>query len=127
MALAKNLMGAGMAAGLATQVGDSGINAVTGVGTTQSSGPSLQPKSVNLLTTASSQTACTLPSPAQGSAIDDQVIVYTLNSTAGTVFPDTGSQIDYGTATTGSVAIAQNRGRIFKRVSPTAWISFYGS
>jgi hypothetical protein len=126
MALKNNLMGAGMAAGLANQIGFK-INAVTGAGTSQSSGPTLEPQSLNILATASSQTACTLPSPSQGSAVGGAVVVYTNNSTAGLVFPDTGSTIDNGTATTGSVSIAQNRGRTFVRISPTAWISFYGA
>lgn len=126
MALTKNLMGLGLPGALANVLGET-INSVTGVGTSQSSGPTLAPASLNILTTASSQTACTLPSPAQGSAVDDSVVVYTNTSTTGLVFPDTGSTIDNGTATTGSVSIAQNRGRAFKRVSPTAWISFYGA
>lgn len=126
MALTKNLMGLGAPGALASALGFT-IQSVTGVGTSQSSGPTLQPRSLNILTTASSQTACTLPSPAQGSAVGDEVIVYDNTSTAGLVFPDTGSTIDNGTATTGSVSIAQNRGRQFVRVSPTAWISFYGA
>src|ERR1700753_637190 len=116
MPLAKNLMGAGMPAGLATQVCTSAINQVTGAGTSQTSGPTLAQNRANVLTTASGQTACTLPPPAQGSAIDDNVAVYNNTSTAGLVFPDTGSTIDNGTATTGSVSIAQNRGRQFMRV-----------
>ncbi len=126
MALTKNLMGSGLPGQLATQLGET-INSITGVGTSQSSGPVCAPFSTNILTTASSQTACTLPSPSQGSPVGDRVTVYDNTSTAGIVFPDTGSTIDNGTATTGSVSIAQNRGRVFKRVSPTAWISLYGA
>ena len=43
------------------------------------------------------------------------------------VFPGTGNSIDGGTATTGQVAIAAGRARLFFRVSNTGWVSLYGS
>lgn len=123
MARATDLMGSGMPAAQAKRLGFT-IASVTGVGTAQTSGPTLGQWSVNRLTTAGGATACTLPANAElGSTIE----VYNISSTAGLVFPETGGQIDLGTATTGSVAIAQNRGRIFRKVADLQWVTIYGS
>jgi hypothetical protein len=53
--------------------------------------------------------------------------VYNTTSTAANVFPETGASIDGGTVTTGSVAVAQNKGRYFRKVSATAWKTIYNT
>jgi hypothetical protein len=118
-----SLIGLGMPAALANRLGMK-VNSVTGVGTSQSSGPTLEPNSVNLLTTAGGATACTLPATAE---IGDMVEVHVISATTGLVFPDTGATIDLGTATTGSVATAQNKGRVFRKVADLTWKSMLGS
>lgn len=123
MPLTSDLIGSGLAPAAANRLGHN-IKSVTGAGTSQSSGPTLEPWSVNLLTTASSQTACTLPA---GAEVGSTVEVYNITSTAGLVFPETGATIDLGTATTGSVSIAQNRGRIFRKVADLTWKTIYGA
>lgn len=126
MATQSNLMGVGVPGPQALRLGFVN-NAVTGVGTSQTSGPVLAPMSVNTFSAASGQTAARLPSPAQGSAINDTIYVACITSDAAAIFPDSGSQIDLGTVDTGSVAVAQNKMRLFIRTSPTQWKTLYNS
>jgi hypothetical protein len=116
------LMGRGMPPGLANHIGFA-INSVTGVGTAQTSGPTLEPQSINLLTTAGGATSCQLPAKGM---VGEVVMVFAISATTGLVFPDAGSQIDLGTQDTGSVNVAQNKGRIFVRVAAAQWKSILG-
>lgn len=123
MALTSSLMGAGMPAGQASQLGDT-IKSITGAGTSQGgSSPTVYAGDVCLLTTASSQTACTLDS---GFPVGEVAEVYNITATAGLLFPPSGCTIDAGSANA-SVSIAQNRGRRVRRVSTTAFVTLYGA
>ena len=118
-ALATSLMGVGFAAVPASLLGDTVVSK-TGAGTAQGgSSPTIYNSEVVLLTTASSQTAATLSSdiPVGGGAE-----VYTITATTGLVFPPSGCTIDQGSSNA-SVSIAQNKGRRFRRVSATAFVS----
>ena len=122
-ALTTSLMGAGMPAGLASQLGDT-IKSITGAGTAQGgSSPIVYGGDVCLLTTAASQTACTIDS---GMRVGETVEVYTITATTGLLFPPTGCTIDQGSANA-SVNIAQNKGRRIRRVSTTAFVSLLGA
>lgn len=120
MATKKALMGSSLPPALAQRLGKA-VNSVTGVGTAQGgSSPTLEPYSINLLTTASSQTACTLPTPAQGGEIGCEIVVCTISSTTGLVYPDSGSKIDLGSQDA-SKSVAQNKVCMFMRTSATDW------
>lgn len=123
MTLSTSLMGLGMPGPLATLVGTT-IKSITGVGTAQGgSSPTVYAGNVALLTTAASQTACTLDS---SFPVGEEAHVYNITATAGLLFPPTGCTID-NAAANASVSIAQNRGRRVIRTSPTAFITFYGA
>lgn len=122
-ALTTSLMGAGMPAAQASQLGET-IRSITGVGTAQGgSSPVVYAGDVALLTTAASQTACTIDSGFPVGAVAE---VYNMTATAGLLFPPTGCTIDNGAANA-SVSIAQNRERRIRRVSTTAFVTLYGS
>lgn len=123
MALTTSLMGAGMPAGQAAQLGDTN-KSITGVGTSQGgSSPIVYAGDVCLLTTSAGQTACTIDS---AFPVGEVAEVYTITATSGLLFPPTGCTIDQGSANA-SVAIAQNRGRRIRRVSATAFVTLYGA
>lgn len=122
-ALAVDLIGSGMPALLASQLGTT-IVSITGVGTAQGgSSPRVFGGNVCLLTTAVGATACTIDS---AMAVGDVAEVYTITATTGLLFPPTGCTIDQGSANA-SVSIAQNRGRQVRRVSTTAFVTIYGA
>ena len=123
MALTTSLMGAGMPAAQASQLGET-IRSITGAGTAQGgSSPVVYSGNVCLLTTASSQTACTIDS---AFPVGESAEVYNITATAGLLFPPSGCTIDQGSANA-SVSIAQNRGRKIRRVSATAFVTLYGA
>lgn len=118
-----SLMGLGMPGPLAAALGET-IRSVTAVGTTQGgTSPRIYASDFAILTTAASQTAATLDS---GFPVGEDATVYNNTATAAVLFPPTGCTIDNGSANA-SVAIAQNRGRVVRRVSPTAFLTFYGA
>jgi len=123
-AISENLMSGGkLPAGAAFLLGAS-IGTLAGAGTTQGAATAIGTVNVVLATTASSQDSFVLPANAPLGWV---VEFYNTSSTAANVFPDTGSSIDGGTATTGSVAVAQNKGRYLRKVSATAWKSIYNT
>ncbi len=103
-------------------IGDTITTTLAGAGTSQTTA-TLLTGTVNSVTAASSQTAFILKAHNAGRTTE----VYNTSSTPAIVFPPTGATIDGGTATTGSVSIAQNRGRIFRFVTPLLIVSVYGS
>ena len=123
MTLSTSLMGLGMPGPLATLVGTT-IKSITGAGTAQGgSSPTVYAGDMAFLTTAASQTACTLDS---SFPVGGEADVYNITSTARLLFPPTGCTIDNGSSNA-SVSIAQNRGRRIFRRSPTQFITFYGA
>lgn len=123
VALAKNtdLMGLGLAPGLAQLMGDS-YATVTATGTAQVGGAALV-GTVNNVTTAGGQTAVVLPSAwPQLSAIN----VYVNTATTALVYPPSGNTINQG-AGDASVNVAQGKMTTFIRISNTAWLSLAGA
>lgn len=122
-ALTTSLMGLGMPGPLATALGDT-IKSVTAVGTAQgASSPRVFAGDSVLLTTAGGQTACTLDA---GWPVGATGEVTNITSTAAAMFPPTGCSFDGGSSNA-SIAIAQNRGRIIRRMSATSFRTFYGA
>mgnify|MGYP005998015791 CR=1 FL=1 len=118
-ALANDLTSIGMAPVMASRMGVV-IKSITGAGTAQGgSSPVVYGGNVCLLTTASSQTACTIDS---AFPVGETAEVYTITATTGLLFPPSGCTIDQGSANA-SVNIAQNKGRIIRRVSATAFVT----
>jgi len=118
-ALANDLTSLGMAPVMASRMGVV-IKSITGAGTAQGgSSPVVYGGNVCLLTTASSQTACTIDS---AFPVGETAEVYTITATTGLLFPPSGCTIDQGSANA-SVNIAQNKGRIIRRVSATAFVT----
>jgi hypothetical protein len=121
MTLATNLMGVGVPPEQSTRLGVS-IASVTANGTLVADATPITQR-VSLVTTDTSEVGVILPSTAELGSVWE---VYNISSTTATVFPPTGGNIDAG-SDNASVDIAQNRGRIFRRVSSTAWKSIYGA
>lgn len=95
-------------------------DAATGVGTAQGgSSPTLLSGRAYQLTTAVGQTAATIDA---NMAIGSTLEVYTITATTGLVFPPSGCTIDQGSANA-SVSVAQNKGRIIRRMTATAFNS----
>lgn len=120
--LTSDLMGVGFSGGQAAVIGDTLTANLACVGTAQV-GAAPVVNSVTTLTTSAGQTAAVLPA---SWPLLSNLLVYNNSATAATVFPPVGGTIDNGAANT-SVAIAQNRGRIFVRLTNTAWITVYGA
>lgn len=90
----------------------------TAVGTAQGgSSPVLLANRAYLLTTAGGATAATISSAVP---IGGRLECYTITATTGLLFPPSGCTIDQGSADA-SVNIAQNKGRIIRRMSATAF------
>lgn len=122
VASATDLMGLGFSGPQAALIGDQLTTGLACTGTTQAGAAPIV-NSVTTLTTSAGQTAALLPA---SQAVLSAIFVYNNTATAAAVFPPTGCTID-NAAANASVAIAQNRGRLFLRLSPTAWISVYGA
>lgn len=78
---------------------DNGLGSITGVGTSQTSGPTAS-NGINVLTSTASNTAATLPSFAAG-----PVYVRVTGGTAATIFPPSGGAFNGGSADA-SVSVA---------------------
>jgi hypothetical protein len=117
MASTTKLIGLGMPAILAKQVGTT-VQTLAGVGTLQAGAKAIL---VNyaLLTTSGGATAFIL---SDTWSIGDQVTVCNTSSTAALIYPNSGSAIDGGSADA-SVSIAQNESRTFTRTTSTTWRS----
>lgn len=119
MATAIDLVDLGMASPQALYLGFQ-LGDLAGVGTSNTGAAQTGAKSFINLTTASGQTACILPASAP---YDQPIVIFVASSDAGLVFPPAGQSINGGTATTGSVSIAQNKVRAFWRYDATNWWS----
>ena len=118
-----SLMGVGMPAAQASALGEN-LRTATAAGTAQGgSSPTIYSSDFAILTTSAGQTAVTLDS---GFPVGEDCTVYNNTATAALLFPPTGCTIDNASANA-SVAIAQNRGRVVRRVSATAFLTFYGA
>jgi len=117
MAATAKLIGLGMPAAVARQVGTT-VQTLAGVGTAQTGAKAI---TVNyaLLTTSGGATAFVL---FDSWAIGDSVTVCNTSATAALVFPNSGSAIDGGSADA-SVSVAQNESRTFTKTTSTTWRS----
>jgi hypothetical protein len=121
-ASATDMMGVGFSAGQAALIGETPVLNLAGVGTSQSGAAALT-SSFTTVTTAASQTAFVLPSTWP---LNNAMTVYNNSATSALVFPPSGGAIDNGSANA-SVSIAQNKPRVFVRVSTLVWISVAGA
>ena len=115
MSTVQDLMGLGMPGPLANRLGNT-PTAVTGTGTAAVGAAQIQ-TAVTILTTASSQTACILPSAA---SLGRPFYVFCTTATTGLVYPPTGGNFNNGT-TDASFSVAQNKTAIFIRLTSTIW------
>jgi hypothetical protein len=116
MSRQRDLMGSGFSAGQANAVASGGA-AVTSAGTGSIANATLLPNETNNLSAAASLNAFLLPSTAQGSAIGDEIKVWTSSSTSAVVYAGTGETINNAASAT----VAQYKMAIFKRFSATQW------
>jgi len=84
------------------------VDAVTGVGTAQSGAAPLT-GAMNVVTTASGQTAVLLPA---NHPVGSPIVVRVTSATAGLVFPPTGGAVNGGSANA-SFSVAQNKPTVF--------------
>jgi len=118
MAIASQVMGGGVSAGMARAIMGSVATGLSGAGTTLATGTAIT-AAFNVFTTVASGTGGTLPSCVPG----DSVWVFNNTGTnALTVYPDSGSTINQLSASTG-VLLAPYTGAIFARVSSTGWLA----
>ena len=124
-ALANDLASLGMPPALASRVPLVGrARSITGAGTAQGgSSPVVNGGDFCMLTTASGQTACTLASTFP---VGETAWVATITATTGLLFPPSGCKIDNG-SDDASVNIAQNKGRVIYRASPTLFYTLLGA
>lgn len=54
-------------------------------------------------------------------SLSDSCFIYNASGTTLTIYPDTGSSINNGTATTGSVSLVTHKAAEFVKTSPTNW------
>lgn len=117
MAAAQHLMGVGMPAELARRVGNV-VSGKTGVGTALATGTPIT-DNFTVLTTSGGATAFLLPATDIGSG---PVVVFNTSATTALVFPQSGETIDNGSSSA-SVNVAQNKTRMFWKVTATGWAS----
>lgn len=116
MSRQRDLIGSGFSAGQTRAIASGGA-AVTSSGTGSIANATLLPSETNNLSAASSLDAYLLPSTAQGSAIGDEIKVFTTSSTSAVVYAGTGETIN----NSASATVAQYKMAIFKRFSSTQW------
>lgn len=99
------------------------VVALTGAGTAQGgSSPIVYGGDFVRLTTAASQTAATIDA---NFPVGQTAWVATISATTGLLFPPTGASFDNGSANA-STSIAQNKGRLIYRASPTLFYTLLG-
>jgi hypothetical protein len=122
-ALQNDLTSLGMPPALASRMGVV-IKSASGVGTAQGgSSPRVFGGDFVMLTTAVGQTATTIDA---SFPVGETAWVANISATAGLLFPPTGCKFDNG-SDNASVAIAQNRGRMIFRATPTLFYTIYGA
>lgn len=115
------LMALGIPGEAAKNIGETIATSIAGVGTAQAGAAALT-GTVNTLTTAGGATAFIMPAHNAGRTVE----AYNTTATAALIYPPTGAAIDGGSANA-SVSIAQNRGRVFRYITPLIIVSVYGS
>lgn len=118
MALATNLMGLGMSAGLARLVGNE-PSAKTGATTALATGTAIT-TNFTVTTTSGGSTAFVLPSVAAGTG---PLVITNPSATTALIFPNTSSETINGGSAGASVNLAQNKTSLFYKTSSTAWVS----
>ncbi len=122
MSRGATLLGAGLSAQLARLLGVL-IGTLAGTGTTQGAAQAIDDLTCVLATTAASQTAFVMKA---GKPIGHRVEFYCTTATTALVFPESGATIDGGSANA-SVSVAQNKGRIFRKIAALTWVSVNGA
>lgn len=118
MALAKQMMGGGLSAGMARAINGSVATGLTAAGTTQSDALALN-AGFNLLETVAASSGAVLPSCEVG----DSVEVYNAGANTATLYPDSGSNINSLSANSG-ISLATSTAIKFRRVTSTRWIGY---
>jgi hypothetical protein len=123
-ALANDLASLGVPPGQASRLPLVGVvKSITGVGTAQGgSSPKVYGGQFCMLTTAGGATAATIDS---SFPVGETAWVVTITSTTGLLFPPSGAKFDNG-STDASASIAQNKGRLIYRASPTLFYTLLG-
>jgi hypothetical protein len=121
-ALQNDLTSLGMPPALASRIGVA-VKSLTGVGTAQGgSSPKVYGGDFVMLTTASGETAATIDA---SFPVGETAWVATITATTGLLFPPTGCKIDNG-SDNASTSIAQNKGRLIFRATPTLFYTILG-
>lgn len=115
----RNLMGVGMPAEQAAQVGLSAIAAVTAAGTTAADATVLKKQQTFVNMTATGSDGVKLPADAD---IGVEYIVYNSSGSTGKVYPPTSGTLNGDTATSGSKSLTTLKVARFIRYSSTGWI-----
>jgi hypothetical protein len=123
-AFANDLTGLGMPPVLASAVPVvARARSITGAGTAQGgSSPIVYGGDFCMLTTAASQTACTIDA---SFPVGQTAWVATISATTGLLFPPSGCKFDNG-SDNASTSIAQNKGRLIYRASATLFYTLLG-
>lgn len=115
----RNLMGVGMPAEQAAQVGLSAIAAVTAAGTTAADATIIKKQQTFVNMTATGSDGVKLPADAD---IGVEYIVYNSSGSTGKVYPPTSGTLNGDTATSGSKSLTTLKVARFIRYSSTGWI-----
>lgn len=115
----RNLMGVGMPAEQAAQVGLSAIAAVTAAGTTAADATIIKKQQTFVNMTATGSDGIKLPADAD---IGVEYIVYNSSGSTGKVYPPTSGTLNGDTATSGSKSLTTLKVARFIRYSSTGWI-----
>lgn len=118
MSIPQDLMGLGMAPGLANRLGNQILQNVAGVGTAQVGATALFGK-VTTATTSVGQTAFILNSGASNGSV---WYFWNQSATAALMYPTVGGQINGGGTNT-AFSVPQNKPCIFVRVAPNVWFA----
>lgn len=123
-AFANDLTGLGMPPGLASRVPlVARVRSLTGVGTAQGgTSPVVNSGDFVMLTTAGGATAATISADFP---VGETAWVATITSTTGLLFPPSGAKFDNG-STDASTSIAQNKGRLIYKATPTLFYTLLG-
>lgn len=115
----RNLMGVGMPAEQAAQVGLSAIAAVTAAGTTATDATVLKKQQTFVNMTATGSDGVKLPADAD---LGVEYIIYNSATQTGKVYPPSLGTLNGGTATSGSLSMTTLKVARFIRYSSTGWI-----
>lgn len=119
MALAKNLMGAGLSSGQVRALNGASINsAITAAGTTQATATALT-ADVNIITTATTGQGVSL----YNGVIGDSQEVFNNTSADTRVYPPTGGNVNQLSANSGFV-LAPYTAVMCKKMTATQWVGY---